>query len=351
MARQKLSGPWVWQGKDLGSAADWAKPLPKAALPELERAFGGVQARGLAWAEVPPADFPLPALEEFLGEVADELEHGRGLVKITGLPVDRYSDAELKAIYWGLGVHLGVPRFQNAYGEIMGEIRDEIRRYGQVTGDSSGQPKPDAPLSSRARTRTNGPLRFHTDRVDVVSLLCVRPAKQGGISKVVNTPAIHNAMLERRPDLLDLLFQDYPRSRQGEEANGESQIYTLPVFAMRDGKFTSQYSRTFVEAAQRLPGVPKITPAQDEALDLLAELAEELAFQMAFEPGDIQLLNNHVTYHGRTAYADADMAHDRLLLRLWLSMPNSRALPAGFEALWGTIQPGALRGGIRQAVA
>jgi hypothetical protein len=29
-------------------------------------------------------------------------------------------------------------------------------------------------------------------------------------------------------------------------------------------------------------------------------------------------------------------------------MPNSRALPSGFEALWGRIEAGALRGGIDQ---
>jgi len=118
---------------------------------------------------------------------------------------------------------------------------------------------------------------------------------------------------------------------------------------MRDGRFTSQYSRTFVEAAQRLPGVPPLTAAQNEALDLLAEVAEEQCFQMALEPGDIQLLNNHVIYHGRTAYQDQDGAdRDRLLYRLWLSMPNSRALPPGFEVLWGSIEPGAPRGGIEQ---
>jgi hypothetical protein len=37
-------------------------------------------------------------------------------------------------------------------------------------------------------------------------------------------------------------------------------------------------------------------------------------------------------------------------MRLWLSMPNSRALPVGYEALWGSIEPGALRGGIAQAI-
>ena len=59
--------------------------------------------------------------------------------------------------------------------------------------------------------------------------------------------------------------------------------------------------------------------------------------------------NNHVIYHARTAYVDDPASsRDRLLFRLWLSMPNSRALPAGFEALWGRIEAGALRGGIAQ---
>jgi hypothetical protein len=38
-----------------------------------------------------------------------------------------------------------------------------------------------------------------------------------------------------------------------------------------------------------------------------------------------------------------------MLYRLWLSMPNSRALPPGFEVLRGSIEPGTLRGGIAQA--
>ncbi len=72
---------------------------------------------------------------------------------------------------------------------------------------------------------------------------------------------------------------------------------------------------------------------------------------MELEPGDLQLLNNHVVYHGRTAYEDADGPEgDRLLLRLWLAPPNSSALPPGFETLRGTTASGAPRGGIAQPV-
>ena len=160
--------------------------------------------------------------------------------------------------------------------------------------------------------------------------------------------SVHNAILARRPDLHALLCQPYYHTRQGE-AGGETKYYAMPLFAVRDGRFTSQYSRTFVEAAQRIPEVPRMSAAQDEALDLWAEVCEELCYSMDMRPGDIQLLNNHVVYHARTTYEDDPTpGRDRFLMRLWLSMPNSRALPAGHETLWGSIEAGALRGGIGQ---
>jgi hypothetical protein len=118
---------------------------------------------------------------------------------------------------------------------------------------------------------------------------------------------------------------------------------------VQDGKLTCQYSRTYVEQAQEFPEVPRITAAQNEALDLLAEVAEENCLHSQFVPGDIQLLNNHVIFHGRTAYEDDAISHqERLLFRLWLSTPNSRRLPQGFDKLWGSAEPGALRGGVTQ---
>jgi hypothetical protein len=66
----------------------------------------------------------------------------------------------------------------------------------------------------------------------------------------------------------------------------------------------------------------------------------------------MQLLNNHVIYHARTAFEDDESTGEvRLLYRLWLAMPNSRPLPPGHEVLWGSIDAGALRGGIGQIAA
>ncbi len=98
-------------------------------------------------------------------------------------------------------------------------------------------------------------------------------------------------------------------------------------------------------------GVPRMENRHWRALDLLAELADELCFEMTMQPGDMQFINNHVIYHARTAYhdhTDAGFDRRRLLHRLWLAMPNSRALPADHAVLWRDVDAGSLRGGIAQ---
>jgi len=269
-------------------------------------------------------------------------------VKLRGFPVDRYDEDDLRRVYFGLGAHIGTPVFQNRTGELMRAIRDEGAHVGRTYGETKDQ-KGSTFLSSYARTLTSGGLRFHTDRTDVVGLLCVRQASAGGVSKLASTPAIHNAILARRPDLLEELFRDYWRSRFGEEGTTKETAYPLPIFGLRDGKFTSHYSLTFIEAAQMAPGVPPLTERQKEAIEVLMAVAEELCFEMTLEPGDLQLINSHVTYHGRTPFEDDfDSGQSRLLLRIWLTMTNNRPLPAGHEILWRNIEAGQPRGGIMQ---
>jgi hypothetical protein len=341
-----ITGPEVWRGEDLARSADWIRALTPAETDELDAALRAVQRRGLDWPKLTRADFPIPRLAASLAQVSHDLEHGRGLVLLRRIPVERYDENELRIIYWGLGLHLGTPRYQNAQAELIGDVRDENRLYGAVI--ELDPARANEPRTSRSKARSAGPLRFHTDRVDVVTLLCVRPAARGGLSKVVSGPAVYNAILERRPDLHALLCAPYYHSREGE-AGGRERFYAMPIFGMREGRFTSQYSRTFVENAQHIAGVPRLTAAQNEALDLWAAVCEELCYSMDMRAGDLQLLNNHVVYHARSTYEDDPApGRDRFLMRLWLSMPNSRALPAGYEALWGRTEAGALRGGIAQ---
>jgi hypothetical protein len=346
-----IVGDNVWHGKDMANAERWQRRLTPAQLTELDAAVAAASARGLGWEGMAADDFPLPGLAALIEDIRDELENGSGLLMLRGIEPQRYTPDELKIIYARFCRELGTLVFSNRGGEVMREIRDVGRdvgkRYGALDDGKGG-----AFLSSYSRTLSNGSLRYHTDRCDVVALLCVRQAMQGGVSKLCSSPAVHNAMLLRRPELCAALYEDVWRSRFGEEDEGDSLGYPLPVWGQRAGKFTSHYSRTFVEAGQRRPEAPRVSAAQWEALDLLSDLADELSFEMTFTPGDIQFVNNHVIYHARSEFEDdAESGHDRLLLRLWLSMPNSRALPAGHEVLWRSIEAGALRGGIGQTAA
>ena len=168
--------------------SDWIRPITNAEVEELDAALLAVKRRGLDWPAMTRADFPIPRFARALAEVSRDLEDGRGLVLLRGVPVERYTEAELRIIYWGLGLHLGTPRYQNAQGELIGDVRDENRLYGSVREldpVAAGEAR-----TSRSKARSAGPLRFHTDRVDVVTLLCVRPAATGGLSKVASASAV-----------------------------------------------------------------------------------------------------------------------------------------------------------------
>jgi len=58
------------------------------------------------------------------------VEVALGCVELCGAA--GYGEDELRIVYWGLGLHLGTPRFQNAQGELIGDVRDENRLYGTV---------------------------------------------------------------------------------------------------------------------------------------------------------------------------------------------------------------------------
>lgn len=343
-ARQPIPGRVAWYGRELGLDGDWVRRLDQRQVSTLQAALDHADRLAIPTLEIRREDFPLPGFDGLVADIREELENGRGMVRLTGLPVERFSVEGLRRLFWGLGTHLGTAVHQNSRGELIGEVRDESADAQKTYTE----PVPGKVASARARARSMGPLRFHTDRADVIGLLCARNGMAGGVSKLASVATIHNEILARRPDLLDVLFQDFWRTRpEDEDGLHAERTFRLPVFGMVDGKITTQYSRTYVEQAQELSEVPRVTPAQVEAMDLLAEVAEETCLHAPFAEGDMQFLNNHVIYHGRTAYEDdKSSGRARLLLRIWLSMPDNRALPDGFDVMWGATAPNTLRGGV-----
>lgn len=322
---------FAWQGSTLQDEPGWIRPFRAEELAEIDVALAGVKRRGLDWLDVTREDFLLPRFTRELERIAEELETGRGMILLRGLPL-AYSPADLRTVYWGIGTHLGTAVSQGGRGEILANVEDEGQKVE---------------FTKRRGAKTSDALAFHSDRCDIVGLLCVRKAKAGGLSRVVSAAAIHNEVLRRRPHLIDTFYADWYHSRQGDEQPGEARAYPKPIFGFRDGHFTGLFSPTYIRSAQEFPEVPRLTQQQQEALDLHYVLSEELALSMTFEPGDIQLLNNHLTYHARTSFEDyAEPERKRLLLRLWLAVPGSRPLPASFEHVFGRTEAGVVRGGV-----
>src|ERR1700722_13995961 len=127
---QPIGGAAAWRGSALQSSKDWIETLSQGEIAEVEAAMRAVKQRGLALHDVRRRDFPLPTLARRLARIALDLEDGRGLVLLRGLPVEIYPEEETRFIVWGIGAHLGIPVSQSKNGELLGEVRDLGVRLG-----------------------------------------------------------------------------------------------------------------------------------------------------------------------------------------------------------------------------
>lgn len=326
------TGPSVWDGSVLAQASEWIYRLTERDIAELDHALERVERTEDDLRAITRASFHLPALSKTLDALQRDVIDGHGFVLIKGIPIEKYDTFEAAAVYWGIGRHFGTPVSQNAAGHLLGRVKD--------IGVARNDPRWRA-------YQTNEGLRYHTDSCDIVGLFCRRAAKSGGLSSIASSGAVHNAIRDSRPDLLEVLYQPFPISRVGEIPLGKKPWYMTPIFNQFGGHLTSIYPARDLRSAQALPGAPVLSDVQRDALECLDRFAEDLSLKMEIAPGDIQLLQNHTILHGRTAYDDfEDPDRRRHMLRLWLSAPNGRPLPPHFAERYGTVEQGAVRGGI-----
>lgn len=318
-----VTGPAAWKSADMKDPAVWTHVLTEAEIDDLDRALRGVQKRGLAMAQVTQADFPLPVLGPFLRGLEETIRAGRGFALIRGIPVERYTDEEVFLIKWGIGTHLGEKVSQNVYGDLLGHVYDHGRD----------------PDSTRTRGyQTSGELRFHVDRADMTSLLCLRQGRAGGRSRVVSSMAVHNEILARHPEYLPPLYEGVPYIHI-EEA-GEMRSWKEPVFSVTDGVLSCSIRRNTVQKAIERSGIP-MAPLDIAALRCFDEIAEDPAFvlEMDLEPGDIQFVNNYTILHGRTAFVDGPSpGKKRHLVRLWLKFFTPRPTADFIRAQYNGIE-------------
>jgi len=327
-----VSDPAGWLPQDLTDIDAWSYRLSESDQTEVLRAAEDQRRQGIPVAQTRPAVFRLQGpFASVLADVREELRNGRGIVMLRGFPVDRM-DREATAIaYLGVGSYLGRPMSQNMQGHILGHVKD-------LGGDYAD-----------ANTRgyfTRAEMRCHSDPCDYVGLLCLHTAKSGGASRVASSVSVYNTLLQRRPDLAKVLTEDIYRSRKGDVNPGEPAWFKQLIFTFHQGCFSAVGAGSSVDKAQGLPGVPPWSAAQQEAIALYREIAEELLLDIPFQSGDIQFLNNHVALHTRRDYEDwPEPERKRHLLRLWLYDAESRPIP--LEQRYGFRGRGVLPAGVQ----
>ncbi len=331
---EQFTGASAWLGQDMSQRPDkWLYSLTDEDIQDLEQAASRFLSLKRDIGSIDKFSFPLNHFDKHLEKLKQNLLSGVGLEVIRGLPSKDYSQSYMATIFCGIGAHLGNARSQNAQGHILGHVRD-------IGADAND---PNSRIYQTCERQS-----FHTDSADVVGLICIKKAKEGGVSLLVSAESIYNRMRKECPDLLAKLFEPIATDRRGEVPEGEKPFITIPVFSWYEGHLTVFYQRQYIDSAQRFEEAVRLTPEHLEALDKFDALANDssLHFSMQLEPGDMQFVYNHSQLHDRTGFLDwPEKSERRHLMRLWLSLANDRHLPSCFAQRYGCLEVGN-RGGI-----
>ncbi len=328
---QAISGPSVWTGEELSSRDDVHYQFSEQDVGEIREALD--DSPKLDGPIYQQAALAMPTIAARCKELQSHLEHGSGVIRLNGFPVHEFSQADITRFFVDMTQRIGSPLPQTEHDDRVFHVRNE--------GYKLDDPKARGPNTAKR-------LSFHTDRCDVIAFLCVKQAASGGENQLVSSGAIYNHIYRTRPDLLAVLMEPYCYKRHSVDTANPRPFCMQPIFSFCEGRFAASFLRVLIDRADADPDLPNLSDMQRQALDYLEETAELPGMQLEFrqQPGDILLLNNWTILHRRSAFVDHnDPDMRRHLLRIWLSVPNSRPLDPMFKDNFGDTRAGAIRGG------
>ncbi len=299
---REIVSPQAWRADEV-TKEDFVRPVGSRQAAALRGLVEALADRQLT--EISPELCRHADLEAEMQGLFGEIQHGRGMVILRGLPMQGLTDEEVGKMFWILGTFLGTGVSQSVLGNVLGYVRDETA--------------PGAKRSARGYIG-NGELALHTDFAHIMGLACVRKARSGGVSSFASALSVHNDFLRERPDLLPLLYRGWPLHRRGEEQPGQPPVtpYHVPIFCNVGGTVSCLYNPSLIDVTMRELAW-ECTPDEIDALALLRKFSLRNSFDFQLEPGEAVLCNNLTSLHARTEFVDWDNpAEKRLMIRLWL---------------------------------
>ena len=230
-----------WLGSDLDrDSLYWDfSPAHLAAIDEL---MARIEKLGLKFHQIRREHFSHPALDGDLALVLQRIKTGPGLLIMRGFPIDKYDAERMQAVYWGIGTHFGIGVSQSADGDYLGHVTNVAK-------------------ASRGYT-TDRELSLHTDSAEIVGLLCVRDAKEGGLSIYSSSLKMHEIIEREHPEYLPVLERGFFCDRRGEEAPADDPVtpYRVPVFSARNGMLSCRYVRGVIDKGAAALGIELTAP-------------------------------------------------------------------------------------------
>ncbi|KAL2870747.1 TauD/TfdA family dioxygenase [Aspergillus lucknowensis] len=315
---KQITGPTLWKPEDYRDAPEkWTHLFTAEEVAELSATADAFLAAKIPLTGISKANFPLPKLSTLLASLREDLLNGKGFILFKGFPTQEWGNHKSAVAYMGLGTYLGYFVSQNSRGHVLGHVKD--------LGEDATK------IDSVRIYRTNARQFFHADDCDIVGLLCVHRALEGGESDIVSSHHVYNTLAVERPDVLKTLVEPiWYFDRKGETSKGQEEYIRTSVIYLERGENARVYTKWdpyYVRSLNRFSDaglIPPLSPAQLEALQVLEETCQRLSLHMILEVGDIQFVSNSHVLHARTAYKDyAPPAPRRHLMRLWLATPES----------------------------
>ncbi|KAH8724763.1 hypothetical protein GQ44DRAFT_682710 [Phaeosphaeriaceae sp. PMI808] len=334
-----LKSDLVWDKTDIGDRYNWSYELTRSDVDELEGALLHFKRLAKPLGYISEENFPLPGLHAKLREVSDEIHNGFGFKVVRGLPVDQHSREDIFIIYAGLASHIAPTRGRQD-SQYQGQPADVVLNHikdltGRYDASEIGAP-----------AYTTDKQVFHTDSGDIIALLCLSEAAEGGQSKVSSSWRVYNELAVTRPDLIRTLAEKWPVeifSDPQQSYVSRPLLYYAPATAQDKERLIIQYARRTFTGFLGLPRSNKIPPlseAQAEALDALHFLAEKHALGLDFQKGDIQFVNNLSIFHARDGFTNSK-EQQRHLVRLWLRDPeHAWKIPEVLKGRWAKVYDG-----------
>lgn len=309
--KRQLAPPLAWKGQDV-AREDWLLPLPDECVDELRAVVADLRDNPLPTIVLTPQMFSLDSCIALTERVQKMINSGMGIVVLDRIPLDTFTEDEAVACYWLLGSLLARPVAQAFDGRLLYDVRD----IGQNLRFQEGV---------RASITTDE-LLFHSDAAyattapNFLGLLCMQTPKAGGISRLISLLELHNYFLDRYAELLPRCYQPFLFSRGKDHRPGEEGILRAPMFGWDGGGFRGRIHSVRIRRGYAKAQI-EIDAEGERVLSVIDEFAAEQRnwFDMTFEPGQIQFVNNNTIGHSRTAFEDwPQESRKRHLVRLWL---------------------------------